>query len=134
MIPFGPQLIGQTEKALNALLQKVLLPHALTEREWVSLRLASQLDGGGDLEAFLADRLHDPDAVRLLPGLRHRGLVAGSALTPAGTALVAEIGGEIADLTLPLWEGLDEHEAEAAERVLNLVLEKSRLLLGTSTA
>lgn len=134
VIPLGPQLIGQTEKALNALLQIVLSGRDLTERQWVSLRLASQLDDGDDLDTFVAARLHDPDVGRLLASLRDRGLIAGSALSASGAALVAEIGREIADFTGPLWEGIDELEAQAATRVLNHVLEEARMLLRASAA
>lgn len=129
MIPFGPQLIGQTEKALSALLQTVLTPHGLSEREWVSLRLTAQFDGAGELDAFLADRLPATEVGPILTDLRHRGLLAGSALTPTGEARVAEIGREIADLTGPLWADLDPHETDAAAAVLNRVLDKARLLL-----
>ncbi|MFJ6532975.1 NAD(P)-binding domain-containing protein [Microbacterium sp. NPDC091662] len=134
VIPFGPQLIGQTEKALNALLQIVLSGRDLTERQWMSLRLASQLDDGDDLDTFVAARLHGPDVGRLLASLRDRGLIAGSALSASGAALVAEIGREIADLTGSLWEGIDERESQAATRVLNHVLEEARMLLRASTA
>ncbi|WP_372467609.1 hypothetical protein ACCO44_17600 [Microbacterium maritypicum] len=134
MIPFGPQLIGQTEKALNALLQSVLVGRDLTEREWVTLRLASQFDGTHDLDGFVAERLHDPDAGRLTAALRDRGLLTDTALTPAGSALVAEIGQEIAALTAPLWLGIEEEDADAATRGLNVVLERSLTLLRTSHA
>ena len=134
MIPFGPQLIGQTEKSLNALLQSVLAGRDLTEREWVTLRLASQFDGPGELDGFVAERFHDPDAGRLTAALRDRGLLTDTALTPAGSALVAEIGQEIAALTAPLWLGIEEEDADAATRVLNVVLERSLTLLRTSHA
>lgn len=132
MIPFGPQLIGQTEKALNALLQSVLSGRDLAEREWVTLRLASQFDGVGELDAFVAERLHDPEAGRITAALRDRGLLANAALTPAGSALIAEIGQEIAALTAPLWHGIEEEDADAATRVLNVVLERSLTLLRTT--
>lgn len=129
MIPFGPPLIGQTEKALGALLQTVLTGRDLTEREWVTLRLASQSDGAGDLDAFVADRLHDPDAGLFIAALRRRGLLASSALSPEGAALVAEIGEEITALTRPLWEDVEPQDAEAAARALNIVLERARAVL-----
>lgn len=40
-IPFGPQLIGRTEKALNALLDRELSGTGLTEPQWVALTLAN---------------------------------------------------------------------------------------------
>ncbi|QYM64191.1 hypothetical protein [Microbacterium sp. Se5.02b] len=132
MIPFGPQLIGQTEKALNALLQTVLAGRDLTEREWVALRLASQFDGTPDLDGFVAERLHAPDAGRLTAALRDRGFLTDAALTPEGSALVAEIGQDIAALTAPLWREIEGEDAEVATRVLNLVLERSLTLLRTA--
>ena len=40
--PFGPQLIGETEKTLNALLLRHLDGTGLTEPQWVTLRLSDQ--------------------------------------------------------------------------------------------
>jgi hypothetical protein len=45
---FGPQLIGETEKTLNALLRRFLDSTGLTEPQWVTLRLAGQLDDSVD--------------------------------------------------------------------------------------
>lgn len=132
MIPLSPQLIGQTEKALQALLLTVLADRDLSEREWVTLRLVSQATGTDDLDAFVAERLHDPDAGRFIAGLRDRGLIADAALTSSGTALSSEIGQEIAALTAPVWDGIEEKDAEAATRALNHILEKALVLLRTA--
>ena len=129
MILFGPQLIGQTEKALNALLLTLLSPHALSEREWVTLRLVSQFEGEGSVDGFVADRLHDPDSALFLRTVRERGLVEGSHLSLTGTALVAEISREIARVAGPIWDEIDHDDALAATRALNHILEKTRMLL-----
>ena len=50
---FGPQLIGQTEKTLQALLRRALAGTGLDERQWVALRLADQPDGTGRAKAWL---------------------------------------------------------------------------------
>ncbi len=80
--PFGPQLIGETEKTLNALLLRHLDALAggdgLTEPQWVTLRVANMLDGTVDrvgLAAAVTDRAHFPDALaaRRRP---HRGRTA----------------------------------------------------------
>jgi len=42
--PFGPQLIGETEKTLGALLRRFLEGTGLSEPQWVTLRLADRLD------------------------------------------------------------------------------------------
>ncbi|MBE7952917.1 hypothetical protein ILP86_01135 [Microbacterium sp. R1] len=132
MIPLGPQLIGQTEKALNALLLTLLSPHALSEREWVTLRLVSQFEGEGSVDRFVADRLHDPDSALFLRALQERGLVEGSHLSPTGTTLVAAISREIARVAGPIWDEVDHDDALAAARALNHILEKTRLLLRAS--
>ena len=45
--PFGPQLIGETEKTLTALLRRFLADTGLSEPQWVTLRVA-QLYGADD--------------------------------------------------------------------------------------
>jgi hypothetical protein len=45
--PFGPQLIGETEKTINALLIRHL-EGVLTKPEWVTWRIASMLDDSID--------------------------------------------------------------------------------------
>lgn len=129
MIPLSPQLIGQTEKALNALLRTVLVGHDLSEHEWVTLKLTSQFDGAGELDAFVTDRLPDSDAGAHLAALRRRGLLVGSALSPAGAAVVAAVGQEIARLTGPVWDAVPTHEVDAAARALNTILDETRALL-----
>ena len=44
-VPFGPVLVGQTEKTLRALLRRTLAGTGLSEPQWVTLRLAHMLDG-----------------------------------------------------------------------------------------
>lgn len=62
MTTFGPQLIGQTEKALDAILRRLLAGTGLTEPEWVTLRIAGQNRDGADLSGLVGDRAHFPDA------------------------------------------------------------------------
>ena len=76
--PFGPQLIGETEKTLNALLLRHLDGTGLTEPQWVTLRLSDQFDGTVDTDGLVAvvgDRAHFPDADRLVLELTGRGLL-----------------------------------------------------------
>lgn len=65
--PFGPQLIGEAEKTLNAILRKFLEGTGLTEPEWVTLRIATARDGvegggDGDLASAVSRRAHFADA------------------------------------------------------------------------
>ena len=129
MLPFGSQLIGQTEKALNALLRTVLVDRQLSEREWVALRLTSQFDGPDALAETIRDRGQFADAADLLSGLERRGLIVDDALSVAGADLVDEIGREIRALTEPIWAGIDAADAEAAARALRSVLAQTTLLL-----
>ena len=52
--PFGPQLIGETEKTLNALRNRHLDGTGLAEPQWVTLRLSHLLDGTVDSNELVA--------------------------------------------------------------------------------
>ncbi len=130
--PFGPRLIGETEKTLNAVLRRILDGTDLTESQWVTLRLAELLDGGVDrsgLVAAVQDRAHIDDAAELVEALGERGLLAGGRLSAAGSTLVAEVRSTIAARTSSVWDGLPVDDVAAATRVLNEVVERARLVL-----
>src|SRR4029453_16969040 len=104
---FGPQLIGETEKTLNALLRLFLEGTGLTESQWVTLRLADQLDGGVDangLVGAVADRALLSNAPELFSDLPRRGLLDEGRPTSAGRELTAAIQKTIAITTAPIWE------------------------------
>ena len=130
--PFGPRLIGETEKTLNAVLRQVLDGTDLTEARWVTLRLAELLDGAVDRSGLVAevlDRAHFDDAAELVDQLGARGLLTEGRLTAAGSALVAEVQSTIAARTASVWSGLPAEDVAAATRVLNEVVERARLVL-----
>ena len=130
--PFGPRLIGETEKTLNAVLRRLLDGTGLTEPQWVTLRLAEQLDGtvdADDLAAAVADRAHFADAADLVATLTGRGLLAGGRLTPAGRELTTAVQASITARTAPIWDGLPADDLAAAGRVLNEVVARARLAL-----
>jgi hypothetical protein len=128
-IPFGPQLIGQTEKTLNALLTATL-GDRLTEPEWVTLRVAHQLDeqiGSGDeLAAEVADRARFADAEALVAGLTSAGLLRDGRPTDRGRALFTELFAQVNANAAPIWDGLPTEDVAAAGRVLNEVLNRAR--------
>lgn len=131
-IPFSPQLIGETEKTLNALLRRLLEGTGLTEPQWVTLRVANQLDGtvgNDDLIAAVADRAHFPDADRLVDDLSDLGLLDDGRLTSAGRGLTEALQATIASTTAPIWEGLPPDDVAAAARVLNEVVVRARAVL-----
>src|SRR6202022_3264987 len=50
---FGAQLLGQTEKALNAILAQLLAGTGVTEPQWVTLTLAVMNGGEIDRDQFV---------------------------------------------------------------------------------
>jgi hypothetical protein len=130
--PFGPQLIGETEKTLNAILRRLLEGTGLTEPQWVTLRLADQLDGTVDpdaLEAAVADRAHFHDAADLVAELTARDLLDDGRLTSAGRELTRAVQATITARTTPIWDDLPADDVAAAGRVLNEVIARARLVL-----
>jgi hypothetical protein len=122
---FGPQLIGETEKALNVLLLRSLSASGLDEKQWVTLRVASQYDGPvGTLAARVADRAHFEDTDRLVEQLAQQGLIADERPTQQGEALLAEVLGGNAKI----WR--DVPDAEAAARALSTVRDRARAAIG----
>jgi hypothetical protein len=131
--PFGPQLIGETEKSLNALLRRFLAGTRLTEPQWVTLRLADLLDGSVNadgLVATLAERAHFENAADLVDELTNRGLLSDGRLTSAGRELTAAVDASITTETAPIWENLPVDDVAAATRVLNEVVARARAALG----
>ena len=126
MTDFGPQLVGQTEKTLQALLRGALDGTGLDERQWVTLRLADQPDGR-PLRERAADLARFEDADELVSALERRDLVAEETATDAGRALIVDVLARSAALSGPIWD--DVPDAEAAARALTEVLERARAAL-----
>ncbi len=118
---FGPQLIGETEKTLTALLRRSLVNWGLDEQQWVTLRLASQYGGPiGTLAAQVADRAHFDNTDRLVEHLEQNGLLEDERPTPKGQAALQDVLGG----TSTIWQ--DVPDAEAAARALSTVLARAR--------
>jgi hypothetical protein len=131
--PFGPQLIGETEKTLNALLLRHLNGE-LTEPQWVTLRVAHILDGTADhdgLVAAVADRAHFADAAQLVDDLTQRGLLDDGRLTSEGRELLKRLQASISDDASALFDDLAPDDVAATERVLNKLLSRARVVLAT---
>jgi hypothetical protein len=131
-IDFGPQLIGQTEKTLSALLRAVL-GDRLTEPQWVTLRLAQMLEpqiaDDDELARAVTDRAHFSDAPDLVQGLGAAGLLRDGRLTEDGNTAVSEILERITERVEPVWEALPADDVASAARVLNEVLQRARAAL-----
>jgi hypothetical protein len=130
--PFGPRLIGETEKTLNAVLRQFLEGTGLTEPQWVTLRLADLVDGSVDADGLVvavADRAHFSDAAELVGELTDRGLLDDGRLTSAGRELTTAMQSTITTETAPIWDNLPAADVAAATRVLNEVVSRARVVL-----
>jgi hypothetical protein len=132
--PFGPQLIGETEKTLNALLVR-RLDGTLTEPQWVTLRIATMLDGSADHEglvAVVADRAHFGDAAAQVDELTARGLLDDGHISASGLELLTHVQASLADDISSLFDDLASDDVAATERVLNELLGRARTVLGNA--
>ena len=130
-VPFGPVLIGQTEKTLQALLRRTLAGTGLNEPQWVTLRLATMLDGHVDhagLISTVTDRAKFVDTTTIVEALTERGLVADGQPTVAGRDLVAGVLAASDTTNGSVWRDLPADDVAAATRVLNEVLRRAREL------
>ena len=130
--PFGPQLIGETEKTLVALLRRSLAGTDLTEHQWVTIRLAGLLDGTVDdagLVAAVADRAQFADAAELVEGVSARGLVADGRLTAAGRAMLETVLERSDVVGATLWADFPADDVAATERTLNELHRRARAAL-----
>ncbi len=129
MIPFGPRLIGQTEKALSRVLQRIPEHHDLAEPEWVTLRLAQDRRPAGSLADFVAGESHYPYAMGIVAGLHTRGLLREDALTEEGRLLVARVTAAVDHQVGHLWAAIPDDQATNAALALNHLLSGCRQLV-----
>ncbi|MEV6368781.1 hypothetical protein AB0L86_18030 [Micromonospora musae] len=141
VIPFGTQLIGRTEKALNAILDRQLAGTGITEPQWVTLTLT--VVSGGLPTAALVERIRDALKVDQATAREHVAALTAAGLlvtTPAGaveasergTAQWNEVRAATGLVTQRLWGDLPEDDLAAAGRVLNTVLTRADEVLSTA--
>jgi hypothetical protein len=131
-IPFGPQLIGETEKTLTAVLRHSLEGTGLNEPHWITLRLAGMLDGTvdeGGLVAAVADRAHFENAAELVGEVTDRALVEHGRVTAAGRELLVTVLDRADRTAAQMWVGFPTADIEATTRVLNELLQRARAVL-----
>ena len=139
---FGTALIGQTEKALNAILDRQLAGTGITEPQWVTLTLT--VVGGGTVDraelirrvaaatrfspAAVAERITELTAAGLLRdgGDRGDGQVQ---VTDEGQARWTRVRTAIGPITQGLWGDLPAEDLAAAGRVLGIVLDRANAVL-----
>ena len=135
---FGTQAIGQTEKALNAILERQLAGTDITEPQWVALTL-TVVSGGLPTYALIERvsgvlRIEQPAAGQRIAELAAANLVH---TTPDGTTEATERGkaqwtqvkAAITQITERLWGDLPEQDLATAGRVLNTVLTRANAIL-----
>ena len=133
---FGTQLIGQTEKALNAILDRHLAETELTEPQWVTLTIA--VTASGELErnqliqrVSAALKIQDADAQARVDELTTAGLlerVGGGAavgVTDDGAKLHGRVRGAVIEITQRLWGDLPAEDLATAGRVLSTILSRA---------
>jgi DNA-binding MarR family transcriptional regulator len=134
---FGTPVIGQTEKALNAILARQLAGTGLTEPQWVTLTLTVMSGGTVDRDE-LTDRVagalkvSDAQAQARIAELAAAQLLQAPdgeespvKLTDAGRQLHGQIRTAVTQITERLWGDLPAEELATAGRVLSTVLARA---------
>jgi DNA-binding MarR family transcriptional regulator len=130
---FSSQHVGQAEKALNAILLRLLAEPGLTEHQWITLTLAA--NSGTDVTAHqiaarvaAALKVSDAEAQARIRELADAGLVrvphgegAQFEITEAGQQVYARIRDEVSEITERIWGDLPAEDLETAGRVLSAV-------------
>jgi DNA-binding MarR family transcriptional regulator len=141
---FGTPVIGQTEKALNAILDRQLAGTGLTEPLWVTLTLTAASGGTVDRDQLVgrvagALKVSEADAEAHLAELAAAQLLEtpeseGSPvkLTDAGQQLQGQIRTSVTQITDRLWGDLPAEDLATAGRVLSTVLARANAELGAA--
>lgn len=136
---FGPALIGQTEKALNAILDRQLAGTGITEPQWVTLTLT--VVSGGDIDraelirrvgdatqfspASVAERITELTAA----GFLRDGGDGRLRVTDEGQTRWTQVRTAIGPITQRLWGDLPAEDLAVAGRVLGIVLDRAKAAL-----
>lgn len=131
---FGTQLIGQTEKTLNAILGRLLADTGLSEPQWVTLTVAVTSGGSVERRPFVdriagALKISEDEAQARIDELAARQLFelddSTVTVTDAGRQLQGRIRGAVGEITDRLWGDLPAEGLAVAARVLSTVLERA---------
>jgi DNA-binding MarR family transcriptional regulator len=132
-----PQIIGQAEKTMNAILFRLLAGPGLTEAQWITLtltaaggestprgRLAAQVAHGLKVsEAQAREHLASLVAAQLV---QDPGDDAGPVrFTAAGAEVFGRIRGATAEIVKRLWGDLPAEDLATAGRVLSIITERA---------
>jgi hypothetical protein len=138
---FGPALIGQTEKALDAILVRELDGTGLSPSGWVILKLAEGAGGRLGRQDLIdlgqAQAKFDPEkSAAAIESALSLGLLDAEGgelvLTPAARELQDRVVGTTDEIRARLWGDLPEADLAAAGRVLRTALTRANAELGYS--
>jgi DNA-binding MarR family transcriptional regulator len=139
---FNTAVLGQTEKALNAILDRQLTGTGLTESTWITLAVASAgtLDSG-QLVGRVAGALKvgEAEAQAHVAKLVAAQLVEGPEgdgspvkLTDVGQQLYGQIRTAVTQITQRMWGDLPAEDLETAGRVLSIILARANAEMGVA--
>jgi DNA-binding MarR family transcriptional regulator len=132
---FSTALVGQTETAFGAILDRQLTGTGLSAPQWITLSVA--LAGGGSVERARlvrqvagARRVNESDVQAFIDELASEGLLRAPGdervmVTDAGRRLHGRISSAVAEITDRLWGDLAAEELATAARVLSTVLARA---------
>lgn len=141
---FGTQLIGQTEKTLNAILGRLLARTGLDEPQWVTLSVVVMSGGSMGRDQLVsrvagALKVSEGEARTRIDELARSLLVGGPpddeapvTITDAGRDLHAGIRASVAEITKRLWGDVPADDLATAARVLGTVLDRANAELASS--
>lgn len=134
---FSAQLLGQTEKAANAILDRLLAQPGLTEPQWVTLTLTVMSGGALDHDQLVdrvagALKVSDAEAQARIAELAGARLLfvpdderAPVKVTDAGQQLHTRIRAAVSQVTQRLWGDLPVEDLATTGRVLTTVLTRA---------
>lgn len=132
---FSTALVGQTETAFSAILDRELSGTGLSAPQWIVLTVA--LAGGGSVERARlarqvagARKVGESEVQAYIDALAGEGLLSAPdeervKVTDAGRRLHSEISTAVAEITGRLWGDLAAEELAIAARVLSTVLARA---------
>jgi hypothetical protein len=139
---FGTQLIGQTENALGAILDRQLAASGLNRQQWITLTLAV-VSGGTIDQGQLVNRvtsalkIGEAQARARIAELTSAGMLqipglgdSAVGVTDTGNRLHGQIRTAVTEITQRLWGDLPSDELAIAGRVLGAVLDRANAELG----
>jgi hypothetical protein len=131
-----PQVIGQAEKTLNAILDRLLAGPGLTEAQWITLTLTAGGAGSGGYDQLVTQVAHGlkVDAAQARAHIaelaaaqlvRDDGDGSPVRLTAAGERVHGQIRAGVAQVTERLWGDLPAADLATAGRILSIITDRA---------